>query len=81
MIFLEYGWKFSNLSWENFKTSVNQFGRLHWNIEDLTTSTTFLDLQIDIINGQLLTKTYQKHITYICIFPQDQLIHKAVLKV
>jgi hypothetical protein len=59
----------SNSSWENFKTSVNQFGQLRWNIEDLTTSTTFLDLQIDIINGRLLTKTYQKALNLYLYIP------------
>ncbi len=47
-------------SWEQFKIHLNQFGRLQWNIEDLTTSTTFLDLSISIKDNQLYTSTFQK---------------------
>jgi hypothetical protein len=47
-------------SWEQFKIHLNQFGRLQWNIEDLTTSTTFLDLSISIKDNQLFTSTFQK---------------------
>jgi len=47
-------------TWEDFKQSQDQFGLLHWNFEDLTTSMSFLDLQISISNGKLHTKTFQK---------------------
>jgi len=60
---------FPNTSWENFKTSLNQFGRLRWNVEDLTTSTTFLDLQIDVVNGRLFTRTYQKELNLYLYIP------------
>jgi hypothetical protein len=46
--------------WESFKTHLNSFGNLRWNIEDPSLSTTFLDLEIRIHGNQLLTKTYQK---------------------
>jgi hypothetical protein len=34
--------------WKNFKTQLNSFGSLNWNVEPLMTSTTFLDLTITI---------------------------------
>jgi hypothetical protein len=46
--------------WENFKNALNDFGKLKWNIEVLTTTTIFLDLQLSIINGKIHTSTYQK---------------------
>jgi len=58
-----------NTSWEKFKITLNQFGRLRWNIKELTTSTTFLDLQINIMNGQLHTKTYQKALNLYLYIP------------
>jgi hypothetical protein len=49
--------------WHNFKHQLNSFGSLNWNIEPPTTSTTFLDLTINIKNKKLQTKTYQKPLT------------------
>lgn len=46
--------------WELFKTRINQFGNLKWNIENLSKSTTFLDLKLSIQQGLLITSTYQK---------------------
>jgi len=50
----------SELDWQNFKATLNQFGSLKWNIEDLTTSTTFLDLHISIQRDTIHTSTFQK---------------------
>jgi hypothetical protein len=59
-------------TWESFKLALDQFGSLHWNLENLTTSTNFLDLQIDIIEGCIQTKTYQKELNlYLYIPPQS----------
>jgi hypothetical protein len=48
-----------NDSWDSFKTQLNGFGSLQWNVEDLTTSTTFLDLTIQIIDHKIHTSTFQ----------------------
>ena len=56
-------------SWEKFKITLNQFGPLQWNVKELTTSTTFLDFQINIMNGQLHTKTYQKALNLYLYIP------------
>jgi hypothetical protein len=50
----------SELNWQNFKATLNQFGSLKWNVEDLTTSTTFLDLHISIQRDTINTSTFQK---------------------
>ncbi len=34
----------SKLDWQNFKATLNQFGSLKWNVADLSSSATFLDL-------------------------------------
>ncbi|MFN9978830.1 MAG: hypothetical protein ACK53Y_02890, partial [bacterium] len=49
-----------NNSWDSFKTQLNGFGSLQWNVEDLTTSTTFLDLTIKLIDNKIQASTFQK---------------------
>jgi hypothetical protein len=59
-----------NTTWDDFKYTLNQFGQLRWNLEDHTTSTNFLDLQISIINDKIEIKTFQKlHNLYFYIPP------------
>ena len=55
--------------WHNFKHQLNSFGSLNWNIEPPTTSTTFLDLTINIKNKKLQTKTYQKPLNLYLYIP------------
>jgi hypothetical protein len=47
-------------NWEAFKNSLNGFGNLKWQVEDLTTTTHFLDLTIKIQNNKIHSTTYQK---------------------
>jgi hypothetical protein len=47
-------------AWSNFNKNLNQFGSLRWNVEPLTTSSTFLDLSLSIKDGQITTATFQK---------------------
>jgi len=57
---------------EAFKLSLNQFGTiqtLQWNTESLTTSTTFLDLHIQINNNRIITKTHQKGLNLYLYIP------------
>jgi hypothetical protein len=49
-------------TWESFKSDLNQFGTLQWNTEKPTTSTTFLDLHIQIDHNRIITKTHQKEL-------------------
>ena len=49
--------------------SLNQFGRLQWNVKGLNKSTNFLDLQISIRNDKIHTKTYQKDMNLYTYIP------------
>ena len=44
--------------WQNIKTRLNQFEVLQWNVDNLNTSNTFLDLQISIKDSKIQTTTY-----------------------
>jgi len=57
---------------EDFKTALNSFGKLSWNIEEPNYHTTFLDLRIKIQNQRLKFNTYQKeHNLYLYIPPSS----------
>jgi len=47
-------------NWESFKTHLNQFGKLQWNIEEPVYSTTFLDLTLTIQGHKIVSSTFQK---------------------
>ena len=48
--------------WNAFKDDVNNFGVLKWDIEDITPSRSanFLDMTLTIVNGKIVSRTYQK---------------------
>ena len=46
-----------------FKTDIDNFGILRWDVEDPSKSTEFIDLTIEIKDGAIITRTYQKSIT------------------
>jgi len=58
-----------NNSWDSFKTELNGFGSLQWNVENLTTSTTFLDLTIKLIDNKIQTSTFQKDLNLYLYIP------------
>jgi hypothetical protein len=49
-----------NSTWTSFKSKLNEWGSLTWIIEEPSPSTIFLDLNIKIENGKILTSTHQK---------------------
>jgi len=51
------------------KTQLNGFGSLQWNVEDLTTSTTFLDLTIQIIDHKIHMSTLQHDLNLYLYIP------------
>jgi len=59
----------SHHEWDTFKTTLNKCGKLQWNVEELNTNTTFLDLQIWIQNNKIHTKTYQKDMNLYTYIP------------
>jgi hypothetical protein len=56
-------------SWMTFKTTLNRFGSLRRNVEQLITSMTFLDLEVSIKNNHIHTKTYQKPLNLYLYIP------------
>jgi hypothetical protein len=66
-----------NYEWDAFKTTLNQYGKLQWNVEELSTSTTFLDLHISIKNNKIHTKNLPKGYESLHISLHCQLIHSA----
>ncbi len=56
-------------TWDNFKSDLDSFGLLRWNVENLTHSTTFLDLQIEISQGTIVTRTFQKELNLYLYIP------------
>jgi len=56
-------------TWIHFKNNLNQFGALRWNVEPLTTSTTFLDLSLSIKEGRITTTTFQKPLNLYLYIP------------
>jgi len=55
--------------WDAFTNELNNFGSLRWNTEPLSTSTTFLDLTLSIVNGKIISKTYQKPLNLYLYIP------------
>jgi hypothetical protein len=47
-------------TWTNFKNTMNSWGNLKWSIEEPTSQTHFLDLNITIQNSSLEFSTFQK---------------------
>jgi len=67
--------------WENFK-SMLQFGSFKRTTEESGSSAIFLDLELDLVNGGVVTKTYEKPLN---LFPAHPTIlgwptHLACLK-
>jgi hypothetical protein len=56
-------------SWEIFKTQLNSFSNLQWNIDNPLISTTFLDLEISIKDTKIYTRAYQKPINLYLYIP------------
>ncbi len=50
----------SSITWASFKHSLNNFGILRWDISKLTYSLGYLDIELTIMDGRIITKTFQK---------------------
>ena len=48
--------------WTNFKSDMNNFGILTWDVEEPSRTVDYLDISIKMQNGSFVTKTYQKPI-------------------
>ena len=49
-----------NIDWKHFQDMTNSFGLLKWKFSELSDSVDFLDLTIQVDNGKITTRTYQK---------------------
>jgi len=56
-------------SWDNFKHTLNSWGDLQWKIEEPSSNTTFLDLEIQLTNNRVIFKTYQKEMNLYLYIP------------
>jgi hypothetical protein len=56
-------------SWINFKNELNNWSGLHWKVEELSTQTVFLDLNITLTNSRIHTSTYQKDLNLYLYIP------------
>jgi len=52
----------NNITWNDFKTALDEFGNLQWKVEEPTDNVTFLDLNLTIAKGRITSATYQKPI-------------------
>ena len=53
---------FSKNEWDQFKTDIDDFGILRWDVDKPSSSVDFLDLTIKVENGLFTTRMYQKPI-------------------
>jgi len=58
-----------NLTWIDFKNKLNSWGTLKWSIEEPSTHTTFLDLNIDIKGPSVIFSTFQKPLNLYLYLP------------
>jgi hypothetical protein len=56
-------------TWEEFKTSMNEWGKLRWVISERSTSANFLDLTLTITNGKIISRTFQKSMNLYLYIP------------
>jgi len=57
------------LTWTDFKNRLNNWGVLKWTIEEPSTHTTFLDLNIDINGSSITFSTFQKPLNLYLYLP------------
>jgi hypothetical protein len=69
-----------NAIWSNFKEDLNNWGSLSWVIENPTSETNFLDLNIKIINSKISTTTYQKPLNLYLYLPPNSAHPPSCLK-
>jgi hypothetical protein len=56
-------------NWEKFKSKLDQFGTLRWNVENPSITTTFLDLDLTINHQKIYTKIFQKPLNLYLYIP------------
>jgi hypothetical protein len=72
-------WIGTSAEWENFKLAL-PFKNLHWKTMDLALKADFLDLTLEIKNGHIVTKTYEKPTNLFLYIPPTSAHSPGVLK-
>jgi hypothetical protein len=61
--------KEDDTEWEEFKSSMNKFGKLKWVVSDRNTTVDFLDLTLTLTQGRITTRTFQKSVNLYLYLP------------
>ena len=69
-----------SITWEDFGTSLNSFGRLRWDIDEPSTSVDYLDLTITINDRRIITRTYRKEMNLYQYLPPHSCHPQSTLK-
>jgi hypothetical protein len=73
-----------NITWKNFKETLNNLGKLEWTVEELSTQTHFLDLKINIKENLLFSQhtrnPYQKPLNLYLYIPPSSAHPTSCLK-
>jgi hypothetical protein len=69
-----------SITWEDFGTSLNSFGRLRWDIDEPSTSVDYLDLTITINDRRITTRTYRKEMNLYQYLPPHSSHPQSTLK-
>jgi len=56
-------------TWDRFQESLNNWGNLQWKCEVPSRKTTFLDLELELHNSSVITKTFQKEMNLYLYIP------------
>jgi len=67
-------------TWNTFKRALNGWGKLQWIIEEPSSQTVFLDLDITLKNSKILTKTVQKNMNLYLYIPPTSAHPPSCLK-
>jgi hypothetical protein len=66
--------------WNRFKTKLNDWGNLRWKVEEPSKRTVFLDLELQLQNSTITTKTYQKDMNLYLYIPPSSAHPPSCLK-
>jgi hypothetical protein len=69
-----------SLTWENFKKTLNNWGKLEWTVETPSKKTHFLDLNITIKQSSIVFSTYQKPLNLYLYIPPSSAHPTSCLK-
>jgi hypothetical protein len=70
----------NTLTWRNFKTQLNNWGKLEWTVEEPSKNTHFLDLNINIQGSAIRFSTYQKPLNLYLYIPPSSAHPTSCLK-